>query len=82
MSKFVFSYVLETDKGITVPFTTMVEAEDVYFAFYDLRKTIFEDKAMRLFKQQPRLKIKDVCLCLDTVKASLAADPEIAIYLT
>lgn len=82
MSKFVFEYELQTDKGITIPFTSLVEAQDVYFAFYDLRKMIFEDKSMKLFKQQPRLKIKNVYLCMDQVKGSLAADPEIAIYLT
>lgn len=82
MSKFVFEYELQTDKGITIPFTSLVEAEDVYFAFYDLRKMIFEDKSMKLFKQKPRLKIKNVYLCMNQVKGSLEADPEIAIYLT
>lgn len=84
MSKFVFEYELQTDKGITIPFTSLIEAEDVYFAFYDLRKMIFEDKSMRLFKQQPRLKIKDCYICEEDNRKmwSLECDPEIASYLT
>lgn len=80
--KFVFVYEIKTEKGISIPFTSVIESYDAQSAFFDLRKQIFEDKSMKLFKKQPKLTIKDCFSCSNSLIGYLAQDDEIAIYLT